>query len=56
VRGMIAMAVPGFTNAPTEPMIAIAWPTLRFSESVAAKARRVVRDILSNATKQTSPE
>ena len=46
VRGMIAMAVPGFTNAPTEPMIAIAWPTIRFTNPIAAKARRITRETL----------
>lgn len=46
VRGVIALAVPGFTNFPTEPMIAIAWPTMRFSESAALQVRDVLREIL----------
>jgi DNA-binding IclR family transcriptional regulator len=49
VRGMIAMAVPGLTNTPTEPIIVVAWPTLRFTEHVAAQARRIIRDILARA-------
>lgn len=41
-EGVIVMACPGFTNAPTEPIIAIAWPVNRFSEETAAKAHRLV--------------
>lgn len=43
VRGMIAMAMPGFANLPAEPMLAIAWPTYRFSPEKAKTAARVVR-------------
>ena len=51
VRGMIAMAMSGLSNAPTEPIIVVAWPTLRFSESAAAKARKVVRDVIARTAK-----
>lgn len=47
VRGMVAMAMPGLTNSPTEPILVIAWPTLRFSEAAGAKARKVVREVLA---------
>lgn len=43
VQGMIALAHPGFTNQPFEPMIAIAWPKIRFTEK---KAREAVKIIL----------
>ena len=52
VRGMIAMAVPGYSNVPTEPMIAIAWPVLRFSETAAEKARAVLREALNDGGKR----
>jgi DNA-binding IclR family transcriptional regulator len=42
VRGMIALATPGFRNTPTEPMVAVAWPASRFSER---KGREAVRSI-----------
>ncbi|MGH7944924.1 MAG: IclR family transcriptional regulator [Opitutaceae bacterium] len=48
VRGMIALAVPGFTNSPTEPMLAVAWPAYRFSPR---KARDTVRAIRRALTK-----
>jgi IclR family transcriptional regulator, acetate operon repressor len=51
VRGMIAMAVPGITNSPTEPIIVVAWPTLRFSENVAAQARRIIRSAIARVQK-----
>ncbi|HEX2860709.1 MAG TPA: helix-turn-helix domain-containing protein [Lacunisphaera sp.] len=49
VQGMIAMAVPGLTNTPTEPIIVVAWPTLRFTEAAATKARKVIREALARA-------
>jgi hypothetical protein len=48
---MIAMAVPGITNYPTEPIIVVAWPTLRFSENLAAQARRIIRSAIARAQK-----
>lgn len=42
VRGMVAMAVPGLSNHPTEPMIAVAWPAFRFTEQAAALARKSI--------------
>jgi DNA-binding IclR family transcriptional regulator len=41
--GVIAMATRGFSDSPTEPMIAVAWPTFRFSEAKAAEALAVIR-------------
>ncbi|WP_306127194.1 IclR family transcriptional regulator C-terminal domain-containing protein [Roseitalea sp. MMSF_3516] len=40
--GMIAMACPGFSNRPTEPIIAVAWPTVRFSEEAARTALETI--------------
>lgn len=45
-EGVIVMACPGFSNAATEPIIAIAWPSHRFSEDEAAAAHRVMQDAL----------
>jgi DNA-binding IclR family transcriptional regulator len=42
--GMIAMASAGFTNAPTEPIIAVAWPSFRFSELKASEAQATIKD------------
>jgi DNA-binding IclR family transcriptional regulator len=42
VRGMIAMAMPGFSNGPTDPMLAIAWPEFRFSDKAARTAEKAV--------------
>lgn len=47
--GMIAMATWGFKASPAEPMIAVAWPTFRFSEATAAKAIRSIRAIVQQA-------
>lgn len=46
VQGMIALAVPGFVNTPTEPMLAVAWPAFRFTERKAREAVRRTRGIL----------
>jgi len=46
VRGMIALACPGFTNNPTEPMLSVAWPASRFSERKAREAVRAIKDAL----------
>jgi len=54
VRGMIAMAIPGFTNSPTEPMIAIAWPTARFTEKAAAQARQIAREAMIGGSPQST--
>lgn len=41
--GVIAVATDGFSNAATEPMLAVAWPTFRFSEAKAREAIKVIR-------------
>ena len=51
VRGMVALAHPGFTNDPTEPMLAVAWPAFLFSERKAREAVRVLRESLRVAGK-----
>lgn len=43
VRGMIALATHGFEEAPVEPMIAIAWPSFRFTEKAASDALRFIK-------------
>jgi DNA-binding IclR family transcriptional regulator len=50
VRGVVSMAMPGFSNAPTEPMIIVAWPVFRFSETAATNARQNIRDALARAS------
>ncbi len=44
--GLIAMATWGLTKTSTEPMIAVAWPTLRFTEEKGAHALRIIRESL----------
>lgn len=51
VPDMVALAVPGYTNAPTEPMIAVAWPAFRFTNAKAARAIRVMNDLRAAATR-----
>lgn len=46
LRGTVSMALPGFSNLPTEPMLAITWPEARFSESAAVRARRIATEAL----------
>lgn len=46
-EGVIVMACPGFTNSPTEPIIAVAWPKFRFSEESAKKAHKTVLKCLA---------
>lgn len=43
-KGMIVMATFGRTRSPAEPMMAVAWPTIRFTEEKARLALRVVRE------------
>ncbi len=45
-QGMIALAHHGFTNQPTEPMLAVAWPSFRFSERKALDAAQAIQDAL----------
>lgn len=46
-KGVIAMATWITTSAATAPMIAVAWPAYRFSESAARKAVRLIREFIS---------
>jgi DNA-binding IclR family transcriptional regulator len=46
VAGMIALATHGFSNSPTEPMIAVAWPSSRFTEERGAVALVAIREAL----------
>jgi len=46
VRGMIALACPGFTNNPTEPMLSVAWPVSRFSERKGREAVRAIKRVV----------
>lgn len=46
VKGMIALATHGFENAPTEPMIAVAWPSYRFTDKAASAAVKCIRTFL----------
>ncbi|MGL5019280.1 MAG: IclR family transcriptional regulator [Luteolibacter sp.] len=41
--GMIAMATWALLQAPSEPMISVAWPTNRFTEEKANAALRIIR-------------
>ena len=51
VQGMIALAHPGLIDAPTEPMIAVAWPSSRFTESKGRAAIRAIRRALAQGSK-----
>jgi DNA-binding IclR family transcriptional regulator len=42
-RGMVAVATWGLEKSPAEPMIAVAWPSFRFSEAAAAKAIQFIK-------------
>jgi len=50
VQGMIALACPGFTNSPTDAMLAIAWPVFRFSERKAREALRAIDEMVRAKT------
>lgn len=41
-KGVIVMACPGFTNATTEPIVAVAWPKFRFTEEAAKQAHEAI--------------
>lgn len=47
MRGMVMMALPGFSNLPTEPMLAVAWPGARFTEAAAENARGLAAKALA---------
>ena len=46
-EGVIVMACPGYSNAATEPILAVAWPTNRFTEAKALEAHRLIRAALT---------
>lgn len=46
-EGVIVIACPGYTNAPTEPIIAVAWPSNRFTEDKAKTAHKLIRNALN---------
>lgn len=48
VSGMVAMATPGFTNNPNEPIIVVAWPVNRFTEEKGKEALRAIREALQD--------
>ena len=45
-KGMVVMAAYGVTRSPAEPVLAVAWPTIRFSEAKAARAWRVIERVV----------
>lgn len=47
--GVIAMATWGFSRAPSEPMLAVAWPKMRFTEDRGTRALDAIRDALADA-------
>lgn len=46
VAGMIALATHGFSNNPNEPMLAVAWPSNRFTDERGAAALIAIREAL----------
>lgn len=56
IRGLVGMAIPGFTNLPTEPMLAITWPEARFNEEAAANARQAAREAMEAFAREAEPE
>lgn len=46
VPGMISIATYGFTNQPTDAVIAISWPAFRFTEQKAQQAFSFIRRII----------
>ena len=50
VPGMIALATYGFSKSPTEPMIAVAWPSHRFTEESSADALVCIKEALKRFT------
>jgi len=46
--GVIVMACPGFSNAPTEPIIAVAWPTNRYCEAASTAAHKAILNALQH--------
>ncbi len=46
VAGMIALATHGFSNNPNEPMLAVAWPSSRFTEAGGTAALTAIREAI----------
>jgi DNA-binding IclR family transcriptional regulator len=56
VSGMVALACPGFENTTTEPMLAVAWPTVRYTARKGEAAVRAIADALARCSpKSPSP-
>ncbi|WOO43194.1 IclR family transcriptional regulator [Rubellicoccus peritrichatus] len=49
VSGMIALACYGYNQMPTEPKIAVAWPTQRFTEKAADEAIKAIQSSTINS-------
>jgi DNA-binding IclR family transcriptional regulator len=49
VIGMVAMACSGFENTTTEPMLAVAWPTVRDSARKGEAVFRAIADALASS-------
>ncbi|MDB5585722.1 MAG: regulatory protein IclR [Devosia sp.] len=45
-EGVIVMACPGYSNAVTEPIIAVAWPKNRFNEQKGQQALQVIKNAI----------
>ena len=45
-EGVIVIACPGYTNATTEPIIAVGWPVNRYTEDKAKAAQQLIRKTL----------
>jgi DNA-binding IclR family transcriptional regulator len=54
-RALVGMAIPGFSNLPTEPMLAIMWPIARFTEAGAERTRQVAAEALDNSLRAGDP-
>ena len=53
-RGLVTMALPGFSNLPTEPMLAITWPAARFTEAAAKQVRRTAAEAMARSVRAAS--
>jgi DNA-binding IclR family transcriptional regulator len=51
-RQVVAMAIPGFCNLPTEPMLAVTWPQARFTEAAATRARQVAVEAMAKSLQE----
>jgi DNA-binding IclR family transcriptional regulator len=53
-RSTVVMAIPGFSNLPTEPMIAVTWPQAKFTKHAAERARQIASEAMAMADARTS--